>query len=695
MDFQGLQNSIPVFVLVALFSLIAFASWYSYRKYSSIPSLSRYTLIALRVTSLLIVAVLLLNPYFRKTEEVTIKPKFAVLLDNSESTSVQKGSYSGAESYKRLINSLKSNAPNNIELDFLGFSSGIKSMDPDSLSFKGSLTNLFEAVGFISSSEENYHSAVLVTDGIITYGKNPSIQALNSPIPIHTIGIGDTTRVKDIALQNLTVNETGFTNTRHTLEAEISHFGFQGQPVSIFLSNENQVIDSIRVLLDNPEILTPVGFEIPLSDTGLKTFSIEVEPLEQEWTTKNNQLLFSVDVLDSKTRVLHVAGSVHPDVKTIRTILSENENIELSTITYLGINSPYEDMQASSQNFDLAIIHGTPGTTFIENILSELGEIPTLYIDLPASDLFSVPRQLSLIDEIGSNSFEVALSIPERNSNHPILELSDIEFPSLPRLFSNIRTTLSQPDVVSIIESEFQGVPTNSTVLGVIERGNIRRSHVQGFNWFAIYQDNPASKAFVEELFTNIVNWTATNPDNRLLKIKPSRVRFSVAEPPVINASLINESGEVEANANIDVFIESDSFSSSFSMKNLGKGSYRLESPPLPSGSYSFTATAKKGNRDIETQTGEFVILDSSLELANTTRNDGLLNSIAQGSKGMSFSFDEADGFWSSVTENSNLESRTEIRESYLFPVRSPLWFILVLLLLGSEWLLRKKYTLP
>ena len=695
MDFQGLQNSIPVFLLVVLFSLIVITSWYSYRKYTSIPYFSRYSLIALRVSSLLIVAILLLNPYFKKTEEVTIKPTFAVLLDTSESTSIQKGNYLGKETYDQLINTLKENLPNNLELDFLGFSSGVNTINTNSLNLKGSLTNLFEAIEFISSSEESYQSAVLLSDGIITYGKNPSIQALNSPIPIHTIAIGDTVRVKDIALQSLTVNETGFTNTIHLVEAEISHYGYDNQSVSVFLYNEGQVIDSVRVILNDSQILTKINFEIPLSDIGLKTFSIMAQPFEQEWTTKNNELLFSIDVLDSKTRILHVAGSIHPDVKTLRTILSENESIELSTVTYLGNNSSFEDLQTSSNRFDLLILQGTPSPGFFNDIVSELDEIPTLYMDLPASSLPSLPGEISLIDNIGSYSFEVSLSVPEFNSNHPILDLSDIDFSKLPRLYSNIRANLSEPDVLSLIESEFQGVSTNSTILGVIERGNIRRSHVQGFNWYTFYQNNSASKTFVEELFTNLVNWTATNPDDRLLKIKPSSVRFSVAEPPIINASLINENGEVESDADIDIYITSDSFSSSFSMENLGNGNYRLESPQLPTGTYSFSATAKKGSREIETQTGEFIILDSSLELANTIRNDDLLSSIAQNSKGSFFPFDKAEEFWNFITENNDLENRTEIRESYLFPVRSPFWFILVLFLLGCEWLLRKKFTLP
>jgi hypothetical protein len=130
-------------------------------------------------------------------------------------------------------------------------------------------------------------------------------------------------------------------------------------------------------------------------------------------------------------------------------------------------------------------------------------------------------------------------------------------------------------------------------------------------------------------------------------------------------------------------------------MDNLGNGNYQLQIPNLMEGNYKFSATARKGNREIDTETGEFLVSQSSIELANTVRNDEMLNNISTGSGGTFFDFRSANEFWKTSEIVSNLQSRTEIKENYIYPVRSVFWFILVIMLLGTEWLIRKKFALP
>lgn len=201
---------------------------------------------------------------------------------------------------------------------------------------------------------------------------------------------------------------------------------------------------------------------------------------------------------------------------------------------------------------------------------------------------------------------------------------------------------------------------------------------------------------FITQLFSNIATWTSNDPDNRKLKISPAKSSFNISERVVINANLNNESGESESNATIEVNINSNSeFQGSYNMRNSGTGTYSVELPPLSSGLYTFTATARKGDREIDTQTGEFLIEESSTEYVNAIRNDELLSSLANETGGSFFYFDQLEGFWSTLDNDGILQTKEEVIENYLFPIRSIFWFILVLVLLSSEWLLRKKFALP
>jgi hypothetical protein len=204
-----------------------------------------------------------------------------------------------------------------------------------------------------------------------------------------------------------------------------------------------------------------------------------------------------------------------------------------------------------------------------------------------------------------------------------------------------------------------------------------------------------SEKAFIEQLILNLVDWTSSDPDNRLLKIEPTKNEFNSSESAVINGSLINENGEIENSGVIEVTITGDNYSANFNMENLNNGNYQLKTPDLPEGKYDFSAVARKGNREIDTRDGEFLVTDTNIELANTIRNEDLLQNIAANSGGIFFDFKSADTFWENSSISSQLISRKEIQESYLFPVRSIYWFILILSLLGLEWFLRKKFSLP
>ncbi|HBQ58429.1 MAG TPA: hypothetical protein DD671_02080, partial [Balneolaceae bacterium] len=180
------------------------------------------------------------------------------------------------------------------------------------------------------------------------------------------------------------------------------------------------------------------------------------------------------------------------------------------------------------------------------------------------------------------------------------------------------------------------------------------------------------------------------------LRISPQKQTFSTAENPFLGASLQNEQERPEENAIIEVELTGPNDQArTFNMENAGNGNYRLDLPRLSEGLYEYTATARKGDRQLDSQNGEFLVSNSSMELTNTIRNDQLLQDIAQNSGGAFFTYNEVTSLRDSLQSADLLQMQSEIVENYFFPVRSYYWFLLVILLLGSEWFLRKYYSLP
>ena len=701
MEFQGFQHSVPLLILLgALASLIAVA-WISYSRLRSIPVIPRLALTVLRGSALVIVLILLLNPYFFSSETVEKKPRILVLLDDSESMTLSKGVYNGSESYRQVLDELRLSQSRNFDLEYFTIGSSSRQLaSPDSLRFLESETNFTNAISQVQELEDDFDAGIILSDGIITFGRNPVIQASNLSIPLYTIALGDTSSVRDITIKNVISNPTGYSDTRHIVEVEVSQNGFRNHSANVEILDINgNVIETDQVSFSTDEEVQSVRFEIPLDEPGLKQYQIRIQHLPEEWTTENNQSTFSIEVLDSKIRILHIAFEVHPDVKMFRSILAEDENIELSTLTWLGGTRFIEDLIPEINEQDLIIYHGVPANRFNTSAFSGYELIPSLYLQLPRSRRTnsSAFPEVKIIQNTGNQLFEVSLSPMAENTDHPIMELPEIGYENIAPVVSSLRTASPEADALTLFNIGFQSIETPNPMIAVLERGSIRRGAVAAWEWFKMYQSpNPAEKEFVATLFSNLAIWASNDPDDRRLKISPGKPSFNISESVIINANLNNESGEPESQATVEVVLSSgEQEQRSFNMSNEGNGTYQLEISTLSPGLYSYSATARKGDREIDAQSGEFLVEDSNSEFINTERNDELMATLAHETGGTFFIFDQLNEFWSTLDSDGVLEPRQELLESYTFPVRSLFWFVLVIVLLSSEWLLRKYYSLP
>ncbi|MEX2605676.1 MAG: hypothetical protein WD361_15815 [Gracilimonas sp.] len=698
MDFQGFQHILPPAVIIIIIAALFVLSWVSYRKFDSIPAISRWALISLRGAALSLLLLLLMNPYFYSSREFEQNPGIAVFLDNSESTGITKGNYDGLSSYHQLINTLNFEGVNDVDFKFYSIGEEVRDFHPDSINASETQTNLSAPVLSVLEMEEQIQAVIIITDGIITFGRNPTVTASNSSIPLYTIGIGDTANVKDISVSNVHTNATGYTNTTHIIEAEITQTGFANTAINVALLSEDEVLSEQQVSFETNNQVKKVRFEHDLKEAGLRQFEIRAEYLPNEWTPLNNSRLFSIEVLDSKVKILHVAFEIHPDVKAIRSIIRQDENNDLTTLTSIGGNRFIEELP-NENDFNLIIIHGKPNSNFDNNIFTSLAETPTIFFELSRiqGNRFSQLEYLQLINPRTNQISQVTLNQLLNSNEQPIMELPEVNLSEAPPLFSPLRTQISAPLSTPLYSINIENVPTDFPVIAIMEQGNIRRSHVIPWGWFRMIQStNRQNRNYAETLISNLVSWTSSDPDNRKLRVAPVKQSFSTSETPVLNGSLQNERSEPETEGIIEVQIESkDKETRTFNMENLGNGNYRLNLPQLSEGLYKYTATARKGAREIESQKGEFLVSNTSSEFTNTTRNDALLQSVAKNSGGVFFTFENAEALWDTLNTANVLQKQNQTIEKYSYPVQNIYWFIVVLFLLGTEWFIRKYYSLP
>ena len=92
-------------------------------------------------------------------------------------------------------------------------------------------TNITDALATIvkERAEYNVQAVVLVTDGDYTAGKDPMTGAANLPIPLFTIGVGDSTEQKDILIGAVVANEVALQGTSIPIQAAIHSMGFDNR----------------------------------------------------------------------------------------------------------------------------------------------------------------------------------------------------------------------------------------------------------------------------------------------------------------------------------------------------------------------------------------------------------------------------------------------------------------------------------
>ncbi|WP_138429654.1 hypothetical protein [Fodinibius saliphilus] len=703
--FQGFQSTLPLWTYVLIFISTTLLSWWAYKEHIGISPIYRYLLIALRSLVFVILLILLLNPFIKTETSYLEKPSIAVMLDNSASTAIQKKSYKGVESYQETLDRLELRELTDLNLEFYSIGNTLAPVNLDSLTLDAEQTNLSSAINFLNTNQHDINTAILISDGIYTQGQNPVFNSGNLDIPVFTVGLGDSTTQEDLLVRSISTNSTGYIDTPQPLAVTISSNGFRDQSFSVQLQNGDTILESRTVTPDLDSDIHEITFELVPKEEGLQQYTIVIPPLQDEWTSSNNTKRFSVDVKDAKQSIVSLAFEVHPDVKYMRSLLRSDKNTELTNRTWITGNRFIEGaFNISADTVDLAIIHGYPRSGLPANLEDKVkqlaNEIPIIIFATP---LFAIQqfeqnvRSLPIRSIASWEYVEVGLLPQENASSHPVMNLPALKYNQLPYLWAPIDNITTSATATQLFSSSYRDGQTNKPVLSVQETGNRRISFFSSYGWYQLNQiNNKEIKNFASELLLNVVSWTATDPNNQLLKVEPAKTTFSGTENIIIDAYLENERGEMETNASVDLSLSADTLENRFySMENIGSGRYRIDLGHMAEGIYSFKAVAQKGGRQIDTQQGEFAVSKSNAEFINTSRNDQLLRTLADQSGGSYVTFDSVSSLWPTLRQQDLLKQQQKTETSFFYLYRNAGWFIVVILLLSCEWIIRKYLSLP
>ncbi len=689
-----------VLVLAVLFFGSLF--WYYARTLPPLEKRQRRFLLGLRLLGFVCLFLVLAEPIVALFLVSKEKPVVAVLSDRSASMEKQNRKKQAEEAIEKLT-SQKGDWEYRI-LDF-----GDTLADFGSLSF-AKATAIGAVLGYVSETP-HLAGVVVASDGGNNAGPDPVKTAEKLGVPVYTVAVGEEERTLDLGIEKINHPPLAFEGTPMKIEFVVSARGVGKAKLPLLLSRGNKKIAAPIVDFFGDGEQT-VEIELTPDSVGTLTFSAGLPVLAKEEQTKNNRRIFSMRVLKAKLKVLLVAGQPGWNYRFLSEALEENPRLELEGLVYGPGGRPlYHASPLSSRNldgYDVFIFSDfRPGLfSGIETRLASavrdkgkgaffllgpefLGEpLPPALQELLPFDFKK--RWASAAGPVGD------LDLTSEGEAQPATRL--LSDPSeLGRIWKNL------PPLEGVITSGLP--PASGTVLATVTvtnegercpalavknfgRGRVMASAVFPlWKWYFL----PLGTSSEDTTFAWFVNqgagWLAGSEEEDRFNLATDKPVYQSGEEINFSATAFDEGRKPFEGLDVKVRLKGEE---ELLLYEEAVGQYAGRKRVVAPGSYEAKAEFSRAGKKAGEAKSKFIVEELSLEDQAVSYNPTLLQKMADVSGGESYRPEEAGKFAQDFRPQR--EELSEKKEWEL--AHQPLFLIGMILFLGTEWYLRRRWQL-
>ena len=340
----------PSLLIIAV--LIVVLAW----SYSKGPAQRGVRILAasLKVLAVLAISICLLEPLVSGTRPRPKANVFAVLIDNSESMTIEDR---GLPEPVEVRDWLRPEAPawkarleQDFDLRIYSFDRNLRRADSaDDLQFQGKSSQLAEAIKTLDERFQNrpIAGALLISDGNAT----DLMDTTDPQFPIYPV-FSDGEGSADLRLEQVRINQTNFETSPTTIEATLVLEGkSQITAVAELCDPAGEVVESQSVELVGKEPTSNVRFRFRPAQTGLSFYRLNVFPKGEreefyrgetrtEATLANNTRALMITRGGGPYRILYVGGRPNWEFKFLRRALDEDDEIQLVGMLRIANKEP-------------------------------------------------------------------------------------------------------------------------------------------------------------------------------------------------------------------------------------------------------------------------------------------------------------------------------------------------------------------
>ncbi|WP_103021052.1 vWA domain-containing protein [Salinibacter altiplanensis] len=691
-------------------------TYWTYR--STVPSLTatwRVLLGGLRFLALALICFLLFEPVLQQFQSRERPPVLAVLVDDTQSMQVvTAGDTSTARpttartAVRPVVDALRDKeTPGTTRFFSLGEASRpLSGSIADSLRFDGARTDLTSSLQRVPQAlrDENLDGIVLVSDGQHNTGQNPLRAADRSPVPVHTVTVGDTTRPRDLRVQSVTTNERAYLDSSVPVRVTLSVTGGPGGPIPVTLEQSGRTLDQRQVRLPSGTGEASVNLTFAPERAGLQQLTVRVPEQSGEVTTRNNAQSASLRVLERKRRVLVLGAAPSPNVSALRRVYEQTADTEVtarvSTPDGTFLEGPLPD---DLSGFDVVVLAGFPSPSVPDDTVQRVAAL----VEDGTPALFFLDRQTDLtawnehFDSVlparptttGSGGTEASFDVVESARQHPVYRIEGAEqelFERLPPLQIPTSAWSPSPDAQVLGTA----ATTSAPLLVLRRRAGLRTAAFLGsgvWRWALLPSALRAADPLWPGLASNLLRWARTEDNDSPVRVRPTASTFGGTEAVSFTGQVYDESMQPVSEAAVDIVVtDSTGTESPYTMDPTGQGRYTLEIGTLPEGTYRYEAQAQLDGAPLGTDQGEFSVAPLRIEYQAPRADPVFMRQLATRAGGAAYTSRTADQLPADLSRQDSFSSEVVQQSSETELWRTSLFLIAILTLLASEWTLRK-----
>ena len=731
-----LSGSAWLYLAIVLAAALAIPTLRYYRRATAgMHAADRAFLSLTRTATVALIVLALFQPMLTVTSSVSQRKIVAILLDDSISMRIADQDGAPRAEFMRTafhpqLGEVTEALSRRLEPRFFKFAGDIATLNPrDGMTFAGPRTDLGRALDGVrgEADPQSLAALIVVSDGAVTEATslNETLSAYRAAdVPITTVAVGQPRFSRDIEVSAVNMPRRTLKDSAIVADVVVTQRGFDNQTIKLLIEDDGQLvgIEEVTLSADQPERTIRARFTA--KEAGVRQLRFYVTPAEDEMLIENNAQATILDVGDRRQRILYFVGEPRFELKFLRRAVARDENLRVVSLVRtaenkyyrLGIDNPEELAEGFPKSAEELFAyrglilgsveagHFSPGQLkLIADFVSRrgggllvLGGRRALtqggYGNTPVAELLPVVLDSARMDAILA---EVTVRPTPTGYSHPIGQLAAggpdaTSWEKLPPLTVLHPLYQVKPGASTLLEGLAPELAEPVTVLAEqrFGRGRALVLNVQNSWTWQMHQDIPLQDQTHEILWRQLLRWLVRSvPD--AVTIHTSSEHPSPNETVEITAEVLDESFHPQNDADVQLIVHTpigDRLELPMSWDASRDGVYRLQLTPEHAGIYDMTVEARAGEKRATAKMHLPVGMVTPDHYGAEMR-EGILRRIADETGGRFYRADEVGALADEIPLSESGESAQE---------RLPLWdmpivFLLLIVLLGFEWLYRRR----